>query len=151
MDRVRLHIRNLEKWLSFLDGYISEIEKYYSLPLKEKFIEDIDNDKRLRELIDLIIYNFSKIQSLLGEKVFKEVADVLLIEYNDFIDLLSKLEENGILKVSEWKKLRVIRNNFAHEYPEEIVEMTQNINLAIKSVEYLKNIVANIKGKLKNE
>ncbi len=148
MDKLLLHIQNLEKWLKFLNTYIDEIKKYYSLPLKEKYIEDLDNDKRLRELIDLIIYNFSKIQSLLGEKVFKEVADIMLIEYNDFIDLLAKLEQNGILTIGEWKKLRVIRNNFSHEYPEEIIEITQNLNDAIENVELLKTIVRKIKNKM---
>jgi len=72
----------------------------------------------------------------------------MLIEYNDFIDLLAKLEQNGILTISEWKKLMVIRNNFSHEYPEEIAEITQNLNDAIENVKLLKTIVQNIKNKI---
>jgi len=60
LDKLSVHIQNLEKWLDFLNTYIDEIKKYYSLPLKKKYIEDLNNDKRLRELIDLTVYNFSK-------------------------------------------------------------------------------------------
>ena len=146
MDKLKLHLNNLEKWLRNLENYKNELNMIYGLPLKEKDIENIDNDNRLRELIDLIIFNFSKIQSLLGEKVFREVAEVMLLEYKDFLDLLSKLEKNGILDVYEWKKLRVIRNNFSHEYPEEIEEITENINEAIKNIEILKKVVKNIQS-----
>lgn len=149
MDRLKLHIKNLEKWVGNLENYKNELNMLYGLPLKENDIENIDNDKRLREIIDLIIFNFSKIQSLLGEKVFREVADVMLLEYKDFLDLLSKLEKNAILNVYEWKKLRIIRNNFSHEYPEEIEEITQNINEAIKNIEILKNVINNIKKYVK--
>ena len=146
MYKLTLHLKNLEKWLVNLENYKNELNMLYGLPLREKDIENIDNDKRLRELIDLIIFNFTKIQSLLGEKVFREVAEVMLLEYRDFLDLLSKLEKNGILDVYEWKKLRVIRNNFSHEYPEEI---TANINEAIKNIEVLKKVINNIKKYVK--
>lgn len=149
MDKLKIHLNSLEKWLANLEDYKSELNMLYGLPLNEKDVENIDNDKRLRELIDLIIFNFSKIQSLLGEKVFREVAEVMLLEYRDFLDLLSKLEKNGILSVYEWKKLRVIRNNFSHEYPEEIEEITANINEAIENIEILKKVINNIKKYVK--
>ena len=149
MYKLTLHLKNLEKWLANLENYKNELNMLYGLPLREKDIENIDNDKRLRELIDLIIFNFTKIQSLLGEKVFREVAEVMLLEYRDFLDLLSKLEKNGILDVYEWKKLRVIRNNFSHEYPEEIEEITANINEAIENIEVLKKVINNIKKYVK--
>lgn len=144
MDKLKLHLVTINKWLNNLESCKDEIEDIYGLPLKESDIENLDNSKRLRELIDLIIFNFAKIQTLLGEKVFSEVAELMLLEYNDFLDLLSKLEKNGILDIYEWKKLRVIRNNFSHEYPEEIEEMTENINEAIKNIEVLKKVIENI-------
>ena len=149
MDKLKIHLKNLEKWLYNLENYKNELNMLYGLPLKERDIENIDNDKRLRELIDLIIFNFTKIQSLLGEKVFREVAEIMLLEYRDFLDLLNKLEKNGILDVYEWKKLRVIRNNFSHEYLEEIEEITANINEAIENIEVLKKVINNIKKYVK--
>ena len=144
MDKLAFHIKTLKKWLNNLKSYKNEIENLYGLPLKESDIENIDNDKRLRELIDLIIFNFTKIQALLGEKVFREVAELMLLEYKDFLDLLGKLEKNGVLDVYEWKKLRVIRNNFSHEYPDEIEEITLNLNEAIRNVEVLERVINNI-------
>jgi len=144
LDKLAFHIKTLKKWLNNLKSYKNEIENLYGLPLKESDIENIDNDKRLRELIDLIIFNFTKIQALLGEKVFREVAELMLLEYKDFLDLLGKLEKNGVLDVYEWKKLRVIRNNFSHEYPDEIEEITLNLNEAIRNVEVLERVINNI-------
>lgn len=149
MDKLKIHLKNLEKWLANLENYKKELNIIYGFPIKETDIENIDNDKRLREIIDLIIFNFTKIQSLLGEKVFREVAEVMLLEYRDFLDLLNKLEKNGILDVYEWKKLRVIRNNFSHEYPEEIEEITANINEAIENIDILKKVINNIKKYVK--
>jgi len=142
-------MKSLQKWLNNLEIYKEELDNIYGLPLKEKDIENLDNDKRLREVIDLIIFNFTKIQALLGEKVFKETAEIMLLEHSDFLDLLSKLEKNGILNIYEWKKLRVIRNNFSHEYPEEIAEITENINEALKNIEILKKVVKNIENIIK--
>jgi len=144
LDKLEFHIKSLQKWLGNLENYKEELNNLYGLPLRESDIENLDNDKRLREIVDLIIFNFTKIQALLGEKVFKEIAEVMLLEYNDFLDLLSKLEKNGILDVYEWKKLRVIRNNFSHEYPDEIEEITANINEAIENIDILKKVVKNI-------
>jgi len=144
LDKLEFHIKSLQKWLSNLENYKEELNNLYGLPLRKIDIENLDNDKRLREIVDLIIFNFTKIQALLGEKVFKEIAEVMLLEYNDFLDLLSKLEKNGILDVYEWKKLRVIRNNFSHEYPDEIEEITSNINEAIENIDILQKVVKNI-------
>jgi endonuclease III len=42
------------------------------------------------------------------------------------------VEKEGIVDIDSWNELRELRNRIAHEYPEEIDEMVESINLFIK-------------------
>ena len=42
------------------------------------------------------------------------------------------MEKEGILDIDEWQLLRELRNDIAHDYPEELDEKIEKINLFIK-------------------
>ena len=58
-----------------------------------------------------------------------------------FFDILQEIEKEGIVDIDSWSQLRELRNKIAHEYPEEIDEMVQSINLFIKKSSFLVEIL----------
>jgi hypothetical protein len=64
---------------------------------------------------------FAKLQDTIGRKLFPLLLMVLNEheESDSFIDRLHKLEKLNVLKdPSLWDRMRKVRNEIAHEYPE---------------------------------
>ena len=60
-------------------------------------------------------------------------------------DTLSRMEKRGILASADhWRKLREIRNAFAHDYPEADAERADAINLAWTTATELLDIAENV-------
>jgi len=100
--------------------------------------------------LDTLAYRFSKIQSLLGEKVFKEILEKLEYDLTDrsYIDILQYIEKERIINsIYEWKKLREIRNSLSHDYPEEIEFVVNAINEMLDSIEIFEGIIRKIEEK----
>ena len=53
MDKLKIHLNSLEKWLANLENYKSELEGLYGLPLKESDLENI-------EILKKVINNIKK-------------------------------------------------------------------------------------------
>lgn len=114
-----------------------------------------DNDEK-RRVIDSFIFRFTKLQDLMGDKLFKEVLNSIG-EYKrsmSFIDVLDKLEKLEIIKdADEWNGIRELRNNLSQEYPSNQDEIIKDIKLALvlfeKIADTYKNIISYIdKNKL---
>ena len=73
--------------------------------------------------VELLLSRFGKLQDLLGAKVFRLVAELTdepLPTTATFIDLLHQLERIGALpSAAGWRQLRQIRNDLAHDYPDD--------------------------------
>jgi hypothetical protein len=94
-----------------------------------------------------LILNYSKTQSIIAEKLFKEVLEFVGLDVNrSFVEILNLLEKEGILEISKWRILRDLRNNFSHEYPEEIEEMAQNLNMLFENLDILNEVFYNLKN-----
>ena len=83
-------------------------------------------------LVDQFIYRFTKLQDAMGTRLFPPL--VAMITGNDdprpFLDVLNQLEKNGVIgSVETWQKLRALRNNMAHEYPDSIEQCTATLNM----------------------
>jgi hypothetical protein len=117
-------------------------------------LKDLDlGDFEVIKIIDTFIFRFMKLQDYMGNKLFK----AFLIETGDyrddmsFIDVLDKLEKLRVIDSAEdWIKLRKLRNKLAHEYPDELEEILEDIKEALKWVDYLKSTYQNIVEYLKN-
>ena len=73
-------------------------------------------------VFDQFIVRFSKLQDVMGAKLFPAVIELTHEEGElaTFIDKLNRLEKIGALdSVEQWLKLREMRNQFAHEYPDD--------------------------------
>ncbi len=71
---------------------------------------------------------------MIGTKIFRNYLDFSGFDVveKSFFDILRELEREGIVDIDSWNELRELRNRIAHEYPEEIDEMVESINLFIK-------------------
>jgi hypothetical protein len=89
-------------------------------------------------ILDQFITRFSKLQDLMGAKLFPSVLE-LTKEPGDltaFVDKLNRLEKIGaISSVNDWLLLREMRNAFSHEYPDdpELQAATLNKGYALAS------------------
>ncbi len=94
--------------------------------------------------LDQYIFRFSKLQDIMGSRLFPEILEALAESVTDlpFIDILNRLEKLGILDSAfTWIQLRKIRNDISHEYPASLIERIEGINLLFDKLEELKQIV----------
>lgn len=121
-----------------------DFEELKTKEITTDFFDDYNNTR----LVNSFLFNFSKLQDKIGAKLFrkslyesKEIDDV----YLPMIDVLNILEKLDIIEdANNWDELREIRNAIAHEYPFHIDERVENIKLALKGYEILKEIYANL-------
>lgn len=74
-----------------------------------------------RRLLDQFAYRFTRLQDDMGGRLFPALLGALGEEVSAMpvIDRLNRLEQLGWLPLAdEWLELRSIRNEFAHDYPE---------------------------------
>ncbi len=84
--------------------------------------------------LELLISRFSKLQDILGSKIFPLLVDLLQEESkgNSFLDILHQLEKLELLpSAKDWINMRELRNHLTHEYPEHPDFMADNCNQAI--------------------
>ena len=107
-------------------------------PLNSKKYNKLDENQI--SFIDQLIFRFSKLQDLMGTKLFPLILEGLKENYESlpFIDILNKLERLHIVEDTEqWLSLRETRNLITHEYPFNIEETVEGINTLNKQVEVL--------------
>lgn len=146
----------------YLDEQVIIIKKLLN-NLKEDY-NDIKNlkidynaltNKEKRQKIDSFLFNFTRLQDILGAKFFKNILYELKEIDNKnipMIDILNHLEKLQIIEsIDNWDYLREIRNHLSHEYLFNENEILHSINLVINSTPTLKNLVYNILQYLKNK
>jgi hypothetical protein len=116
------------------------------LPLNPGSLHALDNVSIA--VLDQFLYRFTKLQDSMGTRLFPALASA--ITGNDalkpFIDILNLLEKVEVIKsVSDWQELRVLRNNLAHEYPDNDEATVAAINLLADQVYILTDILLRAK------
>jgi len=116
------------------------------LPFSTERIQSLEVEQI--SFIDLYIFRFSKIQDIMGEKLFRMILESVKEETESFafINIRAKLEQLEVLPdKTEWLYLRKLRNEESHEYPlvdEEAVAALNNlINSREKLAEYYKSCI----------
>jgi len=129
-----------------LNTYFEEANKHIELILEvlSELTTPIKNYENLSKLekfaINALIFRFSKLQDLVGAKIFRNY-----LEFNGFntanitfFDILKEIEKEGIIDIDSWMELRELRNKIAHDYPQDLEDMLDSINLfIIKSKELI--------------
>lgn len=104
--------------------------------LKEFFPLTAESFQKLDEMqlehVDQFIYRFSKQQDAIGIRLYPALYRI--IEQDDkprpFLDILRKLEKYGVIKEEKtWQFFRNLRNNFAHEYPDNQEPIIDTLNI----------------------
>ena len=123
------------------DEYSEQISQ---MDLSNDPFANIENIKT----IDGFIYRFSKIQDMMGEKLFPVYLKAVE-EYSPsmpLIDILNKLEKFEIMdSETDWKYFRKLRNVLTHEYPDNEDDLIQGIKDALLVYPKVKMIYQNIK------
>lgn len=116
------------------------------MPLSES---DIKNFVRADFLFfDAFIHRFSKLQDIMGSKLFTEILDYSgeLTSEMSLVDKLYKLEKLNILQdAKRWQDVRGVRNHISHEYPENPELTARYLNEAIEASAYLLETLEAIK------
>ena len=152
---IELNFENLklEKILRECDKHLQRINEAYSdmstfMPLTAAKYENLS--KNDVQAIDQYLFRFSKLQDSMGEKLFR----VLLGKFEEntdrlpFLDVVNKLEKYVATDITnEWHDLRKIRNQLAHEYEDDAIEMANIINLIYAKKEAIESIYLVLKAK----
>ncbi len=73
-------------------------------------------------VMDQFIVRFSKLQDAMGAKLLPGILELTKEQgaLNTFIDKLNRLEKIGAIESAQgWLALREMRNQFAHDYPQD--------------------------------
>jgi len=126
-NEAKKHIDKIESVKELLDKKMPlSMESFYELSEREL-------DK-----LDVLVFRFSKLQDLLGQKIFRYILEYSGFNTNiSFVKILSELEREGLLEIDRWRALRDARNAIAHEYPNEEDIMIDEINFIYQEVWYL--------------
>jgi len=133
LDEAKIHIKRLKKVLNSIP-----------YPFKEEYLNDDLMDK-----LDVLAFRFSKLQSLIGEKLFREYLSLFYeIEGKSFFEILKLIEKEGIVDIDKWSEFRKVRNFISHDYPLIDEEKIEAINFLIENVFDLFEIVDKMENRL---
>jgi len=122
------------------------------LPLDEARFTAL-TDEQIQD-VDQFILRFSKLQDVLGVRLFPAILDFLEEPYEarPMLDKLNRLEKLGLLpSVERWQYLREIRNRFTHDYPDDPERNAANLNLAIAEARELRAVMELLHQRLAEE
>jgi len=98
-------------------------------PLTENIMSNIDEES-IQDM-DQFVFRFMKLQDCIGQRLFSSLLENLQEDYSTrpFLDILNRLEQLGAIESAySWQELRDIRNDIAHEYPENTKENIRSLN-----------------------
>lgn len=74
------------------------------------------------QALDQFILRFTKLQDVMGNRFFPAILQYLQEQYEErpMLDKLNRLEKLGYIQNAEaWQNIRITRNKFAHDYPDD--------------------------------
>jgi len=132
---VNIYQENLERILKECKKHAFRINYAYAkmavfMPLTIYKYENLSNEEV--ELIDHFLFRFSKLQDVIGQKLFPTILLFLgeEIKSKSFIDRLNRLEQLDLIESGDnWQQLRTIRNKLTHEYDDNPNTSVTALNL----------------------
>jgi len=119
------------------------------LPLTAQRLQSLDAET-VQDL-DQFVLRFGKLQDAIGMRLLPAVLSSLQEPYErrPMLDKLNRLEQLGYLAHADaWQPLREIRNQFAHDYPDDPEKNASVLNLAIDAASTLEAILARVQERL---
>jgi len=98
-----------------------------------------------RAICDQFVLRFSKLQDAMGAKLLPAVLELAQEpgELATFVDKLNRLEKIGAIpSATAWLKTREMRNQFAHDYPDDPELQASLFNKAFDLAEEMLDLLA---------
>lgn len=138
-----------------LESYFSEAQKHIQLiqDAREVITLPIVDYEKLSKIekfaINTLIFRFSKLQDLIGSKIFRAFLEFNKFdtEEKSFLVILKEVEKEGIVDIDTWDEFRKIRNHVAHEYPGDEEEALQSIELLIEKSSILIDVALKLRDR----
>lgn len=107
-----------------LDKSLKEVHKL--MPLSSSTLEKLSYQQLA--FLDMMTTRFGKLQDIIGAKIMPLILEILKEDAPAFIDKLNRLEKLGYLEDANWWiELRDIRNQIAHDYPDDYHLLSQHL------------------------
>lgn len=105
-------------------------------------------DEETIEATDAFIKRFEQLQDAIANRVFRGIAileqeDVSTLSRRDLALLMEKL--GAIPSADEWARLSILRNQLAHEYPDEPDKQAARLSAAYTAAPRLVGIAAGLR------
>ena len=142
-QRLELYFTEATKHIDLIDESLDVLQQI--LPLQD--YEALNQLQRFA--LNALIFRFSKLQDLIGAKIFRNYLEYTGYNTADksFFDILKEIEKESVVDIDTWDELRELRNKIAHEYPQELDEMLENINLFIQRASSLIKVAKKLEQK----
>ena len=141
--RLKLYFQETQKHIDLIEESLDVLKD--ALPIKN--YDDLAQLQRFA--LNALIFRFSKLQDIIGAKIFRNYLEYS--GYNtaekSFFDILKEIEKENIVDIDTWDELRELRNKIAHEYPDEVDEMLESVNLFIEKASLLTDISKTLEQK----
>jgi len=111
-------------------------------------------NKEDRRLLDQFAYRYTRLQDDMGVKLVPAVLKALGEDVAPMsaLDRFARLEQLGWLaSADEWQTLRQIRNQFAHDYPDNAHERFERLQAAIGAATQLMSVLTYFQSKNKSQ
>jgi len=140
------NLRRLKRAAVGLEEAVRQLAALFPLDIAT-FNPDI-MEPRDTLLLDGFRARYSSLQDFIGTTLFKTVA---LLDEDErperpltTRERIVLMEKRHVLQQAQWTALREIRNQFAHEYPDQHREKAVNLNAAWEAVPVLLAIASNV-------
>ena len=145
-DRLLRAFEICDKHIARIEEALCGLQPYF--PLDEEKYLNLNSEAVMR--LDQFIFRFSKLQDVIGAKIFRYVLAWLYEEeetmsMRDVLDRLERLEV--IDSVESWGYMRELRNTIAHDYPLDTQEVVLSLNELVGSTETLKVVYERLRGR----
>lgn len=143
----------LQHILAVCQGHAEALsEALQDMRLRALTADDYSNmNKADRRLLDQFAYRYTRLQDDVGARLMPAVLKALSEDIGSMsaIDRFARLEQLGWLpSADEWLTLRQIRNQFAHDYPDNPAERYERLQAATQAAKQLLAITSQIQQKI---
>lgn len=142
----------LQHSMSLCQGHAEALQDaLQDIQLRAMGLDDYTHlSKEDRRLLDQFAYRYTRLQDDMGAKLVPAVLKALGEDVTPMsaLDRLARLEQLGWLdSADEWQTLRQIRNQFAHDYPDNAPERFERLQAAMGAAAQLMSVLTRFLSK----
>ena len=146
-SRLDFYLKEANVHIERLEDVLKRLKNIYPLNLSK--FENLDSFER--DMLDTLAFRFSKLQDLIGSRIFREFLKEMgyIVEEKTFLEILKEIEKEGIIDIDSWSEFRKVRNFLSYEYPYFLEDRIEAINYLIDKTPDLIGVIRKIEDKIK--